>query len=698
MCDMRYCFDKFPVLGLSVLAAGLLFSGCAKEPQFRLPTDGEVTLLLRPEMSEEIVVKSFSQDNIDENGIKNLWVIQMTSDGHVVLDDNDSPLITQYPYSGSDGKGQISPAADGLGASIKMRLDPATSKVCFIANTAQSYAVVYNEEDIYNIQAVISSEDALAYVQNSTAYLPMSGVWNVSTAGSSNEVEMLRSVAKLDLTLAFAPGDDGDRFALNSIRVMQAANVLHPYRNPDEVTATGPYPKLTGTTNYTALLYDGSADSQEEAVDLRNEWSESAKYMPSGADCFGKPILNGTGNLQFTWYLPENVRGKGTATKQWEKTADTAPEGAEEYCTYLEIKGYYLHDGLVENVVYHVYLGENNTDDFNIRRNHNYQMTATIKDKKLVDTRIDGYDPVNYVDYTDNDSPWFVGAASDDGSQNWQNPSAEEGWSVPTQKQMMLAWVYNSDHIFGNSICWLDDLSVSDDGTTKKRWSINMDIGEVLLNDGSGESVQSYVVRAVKDYNGSYKYPYVSGDNIIVSRDENGGAKEDYIRMVEEESWTATPPHDERDPLNKVASKLEVSKFATDAGQWVRRDWDKAHDYCQGLEEDGKTDWRMPTQRELMLLYIMNDQLSDAYKLRTGKDEQGFNPDNNDKHPELGQHIYYWSGTEDRTASGEETETAWSVCFCTDLNPGKTEGYGKVNENFVRCVRDYIGDTTPNAQ
>ncbi len=211
--------------------------------------------------------------------------------------------------------------------------------------------------------------------------------------------------------------------------------------------------------------------------------------------------------------------------------------------------------------------------------------------------------------------------------------------------------------------------------------------------------MQSYVVYAVKEYNGSYKYPYVSGNNrnIIVSRDENGGAKEEYIRMVtEDDTWTATPTHNERDPQNKVASMFEVSKFATDAEEWVRRKWGDAHDYCQDLEEDGKTDWRMPTQRELMLLYIMNDQLSDAYKLRTGMGSD-FNP-KDDEHPELGQHIYYWSGTEDRTASGAEAITAWSVCFCTDLNPGKTEGYGKENENFVRCVRDYIGDTTPNAQ
>ena len=66
-----------------------------------------------------------------------------------------------------------------------------------------------------------------------------------------------------------------------------------------------------------------------------------------------------------------------------------SPDGQAAWCSYLDICGYYLHDGLVEEVVYHVYLGANNTDDYNILRNRNYKMTVNVKGKSLVDVRID---------------------------------------------------------------------------------------------------------------------------------------------------------------------------------------------------------------------------------------------------------------------------------------------------------------------
>ena len=81
--------------------------------------------------------------------------------------------------------------------------------------------------------------------------------------------------------------------------------------------------------------------------------------------------------------------------------------------------------------MYHVYLGANNTDDYNILRNRNYKMTVNVKGKSLVDVRIDEYEPKNYIDYTDNDSPWFVAAGDFDGNQSWNQVNPKyEGWSV----------------------------------------------------------------------------------------------------------------------------------------------------------------------------------------------------------------------------------------------------------------------------
>ena len=666
------------------LMLALLLSGCTQEDLATRNTDsvdGLTRITLMPDRTEQIVMRSLA--GVDENGIYNVCVIQLDASGNVVTDDNNQKLIQQYPYASTDGKGDITAGTDGKGGTITMRVDPDTKEVCFVANTTSNFSGVTDKAGIEAITESISDEHDLATKQGGKNYLPMSGTWTPQ-AGEGNTVSLQRAVAKLSVTLAFAPETSGDGFALSGIQIKQVANTLQFYRDPDEIE-TGTYPTLTATTDYTAMLYDGSDGAETEGVvDLATKWG--TYYMPTGnAACKGKIIDNSTSRPEFTWYLPENARGTGSATNQWEKNASTAPAGQADYCTYLEITGFYLTDGLVEEVVYRIYLGGNNTNDFNLLRNHHYILTATIKDKKLVDTRITEYTPQNYIDYTDNDSPWFVAAAREDQNANWQNPTVEQGWSVPSIQQMMVAYAYNPERIYGTNIYWLNEYD-----NTQGRWSINMSVGELLPNTPQGD-VQSYGIRAVKTYTGSHTYPYVDGNekNIIVSRDENGGTKEEYIRDPEATPWQDIS-YDNTHEQNKVAKRLEVAPFTTENnGTWIRRTWANAKTYCENyVSPDGKDDWRMPTQRELMLIYAINDQLGEDYQFRTQKFTGN---DTSDAHPELAQHIYYWSGTDDSTNS---SEYAWSVCFCNDeqegrgVLQGKTEGYPKTEMNFVRPVRD----------
>ena len=318
-------------------------------------------------------------------------------------------------------------------------------------------------------------------------------------------------------------------------------------------------------------------------------------------------------------------------------------------------------------------------------------MTTKILGIDRTDTRIskeadEEIDPVNYFDYTDNGSPWFVIAAGDDGSTNWENPTLPGGgWVRPTKKEMMLAWIYEAKrnpNPFGSIICWLEEK------TESSRWSINMELGEVILGQG-GEN--SYVLRTIKkpDNAAFLKYPYVQGgkgkSNIIVSRDVSGGVKAEYVRDPNEKPWQTTPQHDERDPENIVAAKFEVAPLPPEGPTRIRRDWAAAQDYCNNLDADGHDDWRMPTQRELMLMFVLNDQLKDP--LLTQSQTEGTVGGE-----EIVNHAFYWSATEDRTQNGDlETKTGWSVCFCQgdpDDPTGKTEGYDKTATNYIRCVRD----------
>lgn len=142
------------------------------------------------------------------------------------------------------------------------------------------------------------------------------------------------------------------------------------------------------------------------------------------------------------------------------------------------------------------------------------------------------------------------------------------------------------------------------------------------------------------------KYPYVQEGKIIVSRDAAGGVKSDCIHP----NWTATPSHNQGDATNnRVAAKFEVANADASSGT----PWDSIDGNCTAP-------WRLPTQRELMLMWVMKDQLTGVQSFPSST---------------------YWSSTE---LSGGLTSNAWRVNFSS----GDTHIEDKSNSYSVRCVRD----------
>ena len=218
-----------------------------------------------------------------------------------------------------------------------------------------------------------------------------------------------------------------------------------------------------------------------------------------------------------------------------------------------------------------------------------------------------------------------------------------------------------------------------------------------------------------------FRYPYIynGNTNIIVSRDSQGGVKEGNIRDVAKDPWVivnttpnpdpdtkgetpdithVTPIHTETDAANSVASIFEVGEVPGDANALVARPAVTASEYCAKTYGTNNEVWRMPTQRELMLIYVMNDQL--AYPLKSEKDESvrayyekhKEELANSEKIDADGNPLntFYWSATR-YTPDGDVMGDAWSVCFSSPeqaTKSGQTTGYAKATLNFVRCVRD----------
>ena len=113
------------------------------------------------------------------------------------------------------------------------------------------------------------------------------------------------------------------------------------------------------------------ARASEDAVQTATaaHWKESGVIAASGATSVSK-----------TFYMFENRRGTKSISAQKDKTTANAPAKA----TYVVIHGLV---GAV-TVTWTVYLGENNTSDFNIKRNGNYRYDITLNDVAATDTRV----------------------------------------------------------------------------------------------------------------------------------------------------------------------------------------------------------------------------------------------------------------------------------------------------------------------
>ena len=177
------------------------------------------------------------------------------------------------------------------------------------------------------------------------------------------------------------------------------------------------------------------------------------------------------------------------------------------------------------------------------------------------------------------------------------------------------------------------------------------------------------------------KYPYITtatGGVVIVLRDDKGGVDEANLFSSRK---TASPTGNETSTDNRMSRKFRVQK--ANPGQMT---WDNAVSYCNNLNTEGYSDWRLPSQRELMLIW----NLGGSSKVTAGdKNDTGVG---SGSVPLYTPYLYqqsgftafaagnYWSATQHSSNS----TYAWYVIFSN----GNTFYYKKTDSYSVRCVRD----------
>lgn len=98
-------------------------------------------------------------------------------------------------------------------------------------------------------------------------------------------------------------------------------------------------------------------------------------------------------NPSFSFYMPENLRGIGQGTSFEDKNKSgngPGTSGSLEGCTYLTVKGEYRYERTQNpiKVEYTFYLGGNLTNDYNIERDHLYNLTLNLKGANSADWRV----------------------------------------------------------------------------------------------------------------------------------------------------------------------------------------------------------------------------------------------------------------------------------------------------------------------
>lgn len=627
---------------LTAALIAVMFAGCVKDPFDESGKTGSgktlnATFTLAPEFMEVITVRSV--DGVNENVITDLWVVQLNPDGTAQL---QAPKYITTGFTESSGDWKVS-----------VPLKSQDCKIFFIANTHSDSAFTNadTEDMVKAVNIAVSAETKLA----SDKGIPMSGMWQGTPdlLGVTQRVSLSRAVSKVNFSIN-ASLPVGERFQLHSVNVKKVPGILSYYRGVDAAT---PYPANPDTIEYSVSTFNKT----ELGVTPQSLW----------------------------WYLPENARGTGSATIQTEKAkSDKFPPNQAAYCTYIEVRGeYFYRTGLGVAATYRIYLGANNTNDYNLLRNTLYNVKTTIMGVDSVDTRID-FVELAPLDYTDNGQAWLLIAPADakrpiDGSSslNWYlangiydatyNPgylsSCPAGWRVPHKSDFILAWIYSPAFTNSNlsSAYWSQTDYIND-----RVWITSLDVGTTT----SLEKYSTAKLRCVKDIPLTVnKYPYVGIDdsgvlNVIVSRDSNGGV----ISTALHQNWSQPAiEHTERDnTVNLVSAKLEVAKNDCNttnspgvaATTTTFYTWANAALACAAYKEGilPVGSWRLPTQRELKLIGVMQKELTSITP-----------PVSNNK---------YWSAT----TFSKIPEDAFIVHIMT----GDTHNMVKTAERPVRCVRD----------
>lgn len=334
---------------ITLLAAAGLLAACETEvnrtPEESDPTDGgervEMTFDLSAATlkSPRVEVPVVSRGAVNDEQLENLWVLQF--DGQ-----SAGNVLQLCEYYSPD-------RIVGNKVSVALYESKEPVRIYFVANVgADCFASLSDAETLGNFESrVLSMPDEMAVTGSGT--LPMVGVYDGSVTFQEQQISLTRMVAKLSFSCSVDILSPGESFTINRVQITDAATGVL-YKAPAVPAAdTGLYPDASSTDNFTDYALESVDASQGNSVTR-------------------------------TWYVPENLRGVVEGLTAATKGGENAPR----HSTCVEVSGDYLRDGVIYDVTYRIYPGQNSSTDFNLIRNHSYTISTTIRGFNRYDLRI----------------------------------------------------------------------------------------------------------------------------------------------------------------------------------------------------------------------------------------------------------------------------------------------------------------------
>lgn len=344
-----------------VIFSVLIISSCSLDRGDLKPyRDGSVEIIATPIPFSNHNVTTKANKSDEESKISSLMLFILDSDDNVVdykYERGSNPvfIISRESYSSSESD---------------TRMDNAS--IYILANIEEDTGVSWVGKTLSDVLDL--SADVSGISLNSGTYLPMMGIKSSVDLSLDGTLESnLMNIpldhlhAKIIVNLSVDPIQDIDGY-IPQFHLEEWS--VHNVPNKVDFRSGGMFGSTSGVTSY-------------QSVSDMNDVFISQDYSGNN------PISKTTGVLSFVFYVPEHridhsgipycTYPSGILENEKQRYKPIAFDTENQYPTFVRMKGSYSdHQGHKHNVSYDLYLGENNTDNFNLTRNYQYTNNVVI--------------------------------------------------------------------------------------------------------------------------------------------------------------------------------------------------------------------------------------------------------------------------------------------------------------------------------